>query len=161
MAIRLEPLTDEDIRSILADRPADAAWAPDYPTEGDVRVATRLRDGSTDFPATPPPWDRCRVVDVDSGLTIGGIGFHRVPDDDGVVEIGYGIATSFQGRGAATQAVSALIDVAVRGGARVVVAGTDADNLASQRVLEKNGFRRTADDGSELRWALRLPHSTP
>jgi RimJ/RimL family protein N-acetyltransferase len=49
-----------------------------------------------------------------------------------------------------------VIEVARRRGAPAVVAETDPDNLASQRVLEKNGFVRTPADGEALRWRLPL-----
>ncbi len=101
------------------------------------------------------------MLEAASGLAIGGIGFHRAPGDDGTVEIGYSIAASRQGRGLATMAVRAIIDIAAAGGALRLVAGTDPDNPASQRVLEKCGFARTEDDGAELRWELRLPDPEP
>ncbi len=158
-SIRLERLTPAEVDAILGPRPTDARWADDYPTEGDVQVATWLREGSLTFPTTDSPWAPWQVVSEESDLAIGGIGFHSAPDESGTVEIGYGIAATWQGRGAATLAVAAVLAVAARGGARTVVAGTDADNPASMRVLEKCGFTRTADDGAELRWALVLPDS--
>jgi RimJ/RimL family protein N-acetyltransferase len=36
------------------------------------------------------------------------------------------------------------------------VAGTDAANIASQRVLQKAGFTRTDDDDEGTRWVLEL-----
>ena len=55
---------------------------------------------------------------------------------------------SRQGRGYATEALRAMLAMAwadprVTG----VAAGTDPGNAASQRVLEKAGFRRVAADG--------------
>ncbi len=159
--IRIEPLTVRDVEAILGPRPADAPWAAGYPTEGDVEVAGWTRDEANPFPSTDSPWAARRVIDTDSGLVIGGVGFHRAPDESGSVEIGYGIASSFRGRGAATQAVAAIVEVAAELGARRVVAGTDAPNIASQRVLERNGFVRTPDEGDELRWARVLPDPAP
>jgi RimJ/RimL family protein N-acetyltransferase len=79
----------------------------------------------------------------------------------GSVEIGYGIATEWQGRGVATSAVGTLIDMAASLGARGIVAGTDEDNVASQRVLEKCGFTQTAPVDGELRWQLDLLTESP
>jgi RimJ/RimL family protein N-acetyltransferase len=72
------------------------------------------------------------------------------------VEIGYGVAAEFWGQGVATRAVLAVLDVARENGAVSVVAGTDAANIASQRVLQKAGFTRTDDDDEGTRWVLEL-----
>ena len=45
-------------------------------------------------------------------------------------------------RGHATRAVAAMLEAARRDGVRVVLAETIVDNIASQRVLERNGFER-------------------
>jgi RimJ/RimL family protein N-acetyltransferase len=159
--IRLQALTARDIEEILGPRPAGAPWATDYPTQGDVEVAGWARDPASSFPSTDSPWCSRRVIDADSELVIGGIGFHSGPDESGTVEIGYGIAASFRGRGAATAAVAAILDIAARAGARRMVAGTEADNVASQRALERNGFVRTTDDGDEWRWEHVMPDCVP
>lgn len=81
------------------------------------------------------------MVETSSGLVLGGVGFHG-PPKGGEVEIGYGIVPSRQGRGYATEAVSTLVSLALSMPEVVgVVAATDADNVASQRVLEKTGFQ--------------------
>ena len=85
---------------------------------------------------------------------VGLCSYKRPPSPQGEVEIGYGIAASRRNRGYATRAVAAMLAHARRDPAvRVVVAGTVPDNAASQRVLERNGFKRVGecpdpDDGS-------------
>ncbi|MNV96606.1 Acetyltransferase (GNAT) family protein [compost metagenome] len=76
------------------------------------------------------------------------------------MHIGYGVAPTRQGAGAATRAIAALLALA-RGDARIsaVSAETSVDNIASQRVLERNGFLRIgervdADDGSVVCWRV-------
>ena len=55
--------------------------------------------------------------------------------------LGYWVAERVNGRGLATRAVGELIGVAFGElGLHRLEAGTLVDNLASQRVLEKNGF---------------------
>jgi [ribosomal protein S5]-alanine N-acetyltransferase len=57
--------------------------------------------------------------------------------------LGYWVAERANGRGLATKAVAELIPVAFGElGLHRLEAGTLTDNLASQRVLEKNGFER-------------------
>lgn len=73
---------------------------------------------------------------------VGGIGMHR--DGTGDAEFGYWIAKSHWGRGIATEAGRAVIDIARRA-LRLprLVAGHALDNPASGRVLSKLGFRPT------------------
>ena len=57
--------------------------------------------------------------------------------------LGYWVAEPLNGRGLATQAVGELIPIAfAEFGLHRIEAGTLVDNVASQRVLEKNGFER-------------------
>jgi len=78
--------------------------------------------------------------------------------EPGVPMIGYGTAPGEEGRGAASAAVAGVLVWA--GGEpriRAVGAETGTENLASQRVLERNGFqvvgeRVDAEDGPVLCW---------
>ncbi len=75
--------------------------------------------------------------------TIGDCGTHGPADESGSVEIGYGLAGPYRGRGFATEVVAALTQsLAGRPGVKRVLARTAPDNVASWRVLEKVGFRR-------------------
>ena len=71
-------------------------------------------------------------------------------NDDGSVEIGYGISAKYQGCGYATEAVDAMVSWALRQSeVRRVDAETEPDNKASQRVLEKCGFIPAGTTGEE------------
>jgi len=61
----------------------------------------------------------------------------------GAVEMGYWIARPFWGRGFATEACAALIDIARALGLRQLEASHFIDNPASARVLDKLGFEST------------------
>lgn len=102
---------------------------------------------------------------VASGEVVGLCGFKAVPDK-GVAEIGYGIAASRRKQGHATRAVAALILQASRdpeiGALR---AETAIANIASQRVLERNGFvksgtRNDPEDGDLIVWSRSLRDPT-
>lgn len=77
----------------------------------------------------------------DDGEFVGKGGLHTIDWRVPKLEIGYWIRTSCAGRGYATEATGALVEFA-RGalGARRVEIGCDAQNRASRRVAEKNGF---------------------
>lgn len=87
------------------------------------------------------------------GVVVGSASFKGGPDARGVVEIGYGVAPAFRGRGVATEAAIALTGLALADPAvGAVVATTDPRNGSSMRVLEKAGFVRTGKDGELLAW---------
>jgi len=97
------------------------------------------------------------VVDPSARVVVGTVGFKGPPDDNGVVEIAYGIAPGFQNRGYATEAAAAGVEFAFGHGARCVRAHTRPGPNASTRVLEKCGFRCLGDavdpdDGLVWRW---------
>jgi RimJ/RimL family protein N-acetyltransferase len=96
---------------------------------------------------------------VDNRL-VGYGGLKGVPDECGMVEIGYGIAPAYQNRGLATEAAQALIDYAF---SHPQVKTVDAHTLAvtnpSTRVLEKVGMQYTGtlddpDHGAVWHWRL-------
>lgn len=138
----LVPLDDDARAAIREGRGEGRAWAEGYPTSGDLDVAR--------IPAAAEPWTQYAIVERASGRTVGGVGFHREPID-GAVEIGYGLAPVARGRGIATEAVRALLDVARAHGV-TVVADTDDGNVASERVLERCGFVRVRHGDGVTIW---------
>ncbi len=96
---------------------------------------------------------------VENEEIVGLCSLTRVPSD-GVIDIGYGIAPSRQGRGHARGAVAAIVAWA-RTEPRVtaVTAETSVQNRPSQCVLERNGFLRTGErtdteDGDLICWKV-------
>ncbi|MGO8037406.1 GNAT family N-acetyltransferase [Rhizobium leguminosarum] len=125
----------------------DSAIAPPEILEMLSRLAT---DIGANF--SPSAW-----MIVEDGEIVGLCSVVRVPQD-GNIHIGYGLAPSRQGRGCTTRAIGQLLEWA-RHDPRValVSAETGVDNIASQRVLERNGFIRIgeridADDGPLICW---------
>src|SRR5205085_8211638 len=72
-------------------------------------------------------------------LLVGACGLGRRPS--GSVELGYWIARPFWGRDLATEACSALVDIARTLGLLSLEGSHFVDNPASGRVLEKLGFK--------------------
>ena len=100
-------------------------------------------------------WYALRKAEGDTPRTlIGAGGFMGPPDAAGTAEIGYSIAADWRGQGLATELVGGLVQqAAATGMVRRLLAHTDADNLASQKVLLANGFR---PDGSVEDGRLRF-----
>lgn len=89
-----------------------------------------------------PGWGVFVLTDAATGTALGSIGFHGPPDAEGFVEIGYDLSPSARGAGWATDATRLLAGwAAARPEVRTVCALTEPENVASQRVLERAGFR--------------------
>ena len=88
-----------------------------------------------------------------------GWGGFKGPPQDGVLELGYEIAEARAGRGLATAAARAMAGEAFAEGAvRALIAHTLPERNASNRVLEKAGFRfdgEAEEDGVRV-WRFRL-----
>jgi RimJ/RimL family protein N-acetyltransferase len=109
--------------------------------------------------AGPDPWTLgFVVVHREEERVIGTAAFKGPPSDDGVVEIAYGIAPSYEGRGYATEAAKALVAFALeRVDVTSIRAHTKPENNASGRVLSKSGFHHVGEvedpeDGRVWRW---------
>lgn len=81
------------------------------------------------------------------------IGFKGVPDDQGEVEIGYGIDPDYRRKGYTTEAAGTLIEWALQQpSCLAVTAWSDKDNHASARVLEKVGMTVSKETAAQFRW---------
>jgi RimJ/RimL family protein N-acetyltransferase len=150
---------------------------------GDASVAARRLDaavpeGWTDtIPArerleqlaadpSEQPWLVRAVVRRAPRRVVGNVGFHGPPDDEGRVEIGYGIVASQRRQGYAREAIAGLTDWAFgTGEARVCVASVSPRNAASLAFARSLGFRQVGEqidelDGLELVFERVLPLET-
>lgn len=94
------------------------------------------------------------IVLRETNRRIGGCGYRIAARDGGRGEIGYMLEPASHGFGFATEAVEALVWFAFMWrGARRVEAAVFPGNIASRRVLEKNGFvlECTAESGGQKR----------
>lgn len=87
------------------------------------------------------------LYEIDSGACVGGCGLHRTKTPH-QVEIGYWIHADHQSRGYATEATSALVDVALTAMDWVeeVRIRMDVANTGSARVPAKLGFQMIAEE---------------
>lgn len=155
--LRLETLSRHEVAAIRDGAREGRAWADDYPTEGDLVVAAVISEAG-EFYAEAAVLGVYQVRDAETGLAVGGIGFLSAARD-GEAEVGYGLAESARGRGLATEALQAVVQLAHDEGVPAVVALTDPANAPSHRVLQRCGFVRdgveTSDEGEMQRWVHR------
>jgi ribosomal-protein-alanine N-acetyltransferase len=101
------------------------------------------------------------MIEVETNAVVGDIGFLRPPDAAGEIEVGYSVVPSRRRRGYATEALRALVAWAFdQPRVTAILAGTDQDNAASQRVLRSAGFDVTEATPAEIRWRLEPQEPT-
>lgn len=99
----------------------------------------------------PGHWTQIGIADPSTGRLLGDIGVF-LDQDSRYAEVGFTLARHAQGRGVATAAVRAAIDL-IFAATRVdrVFGITDARNSASFRLLERVGMRRTETTNAVFR----------
>jgi RimJ/RimL family protein N-acetyltransferase len=71
------------------------------------------------------------------------------------IEIGYGTYDAYQGRGIMSEAVGGMIKwLKQQPAITSIIATTNQDNLASFKILARNGFTRGAEINSIIHWIL-------
>lgn len=76
-------------------------------------------------------------------VVVGSADFKNLPNKNGEVEIGYGLGKMFEHKGYMTEAVKAICEFAVmQSNVFNVIAETEAEGFASQRILERCGFKK-------------------
>jgi RimJ/RimL family protein N-acetyltransferase len=143
--LSLHAVDEPEARRIRDRAPGpDAAWADDYPFEGDLAALGGLLRAAEEH-GEQRPFGYYQIRRLSDGVAIGGIGFKGRPDG-GVVEIGYGMAPSARGHGYASEAVEAIVELAAGLGVTTIRADTEPDNAASRRTLERAGFHQIEGD---------------
>jgi RimJ/RimL family protein N-acetyltransferase len=96
------------------------------------------------------PWAARLLLLKPTLQTIGHIRFHSRPIGD-AVELGYAVFTPWRRQGYATEAAQgAMRWAAAQHGVRRFIASVRPDNLPSQRVVAKLGFRKVGQQLDEI-----------
>ena len=96
------------------------------------------------------------VTLAEDGRIVGDCGTFGPPDENGSVEIGYGLAAPFRGRGYGTQAVRALVDwLLAHPDVRTVTASVEVGNEPSRRLLQSLHFTLASE--SDGHWHFERP----
>lgn len=145
-------------RLILREFTADD-WAATHAYQQDPRYLRFYdRDGVTEQQAQafvymfilwqgeqPRSKAQLAITLADTGELIGNVGLRRDSGSDPVADMGYELAPAHWGRGYATEAARAMIDMGFgTWGVERIHAHCVAENVASTRVLLKAGLRQEA-----------------
>lgn len=97
------------------------------------------------------------LIKEDSGTIVGRINLVDIDPINGTAHVGYRIGEAFTQKGIANEALRLLVNLAPEMNVTQIHAKTTSDNIASQKVLVKNGFERissneenSADTGQKL-----------
>ena len=95
-------------------------------------------------------WRAHFIVDNETGIAVGHAGFHGVPDENGLVEIGYSIEPCARRRGYGRATVAALLArCASEPAVHTVRASISPDNAASLATIAGFGFTRVGEQIDE------------
>src|SRR5436190_7847158 len=161
-------------RSVIEDAEAISAYRSDpavHRMQGWERtdpegVRTEIEEMGGRRPGEPGGWVQFTVEDAAEGALVGDVGLSPADGEPGVIKVGYTVDPRFQGRGYATEAVSALVDYSFGTlDADVVRAYAGAENAPSIRVMEKVGMRLIerfhGSDGQETWTGVRYEVDRP
>ena len=86
------------------------------------------------------------AISKDENRMVADLCFYGEPNTDGEIEIGYGTYNDCQNRGFMTEIVGGIVKwVETQIGISSIIASTDKTNVASFKVLEKNGFVKVGE----------------
>ena len=163
LRLTLKPLTydqllkyircDHSLESELGLNPSDRSIEPALVEALEQTILPHVADPARNY-LFNTLWT---AIDRDAQQMVGDLCFVGEPNEAGEVEIGYGTYPEFQGQGYMTEMVNGMVAWAkTQPGVRAIIASTDATNVASYRVLQKNNFVQTGDGDGVLKWLRKL-----
>jgi ribosomal-protein-alanine N-acetyltransferase len=84
------------------------------------------------------------------GLILGRMNLVDIEKSEGLGHIGYRVGKAYTGKGIANKALKLLLETTSKLGLKQISAKTTTNNIASQKVLEKNGFKYIAKGNEEF-----------
>ena len=101
----------------------------------------------------PSGFEFWMIVNKETHVIIGDIGFHGQPDENGVVEIGFGFVENERQKGYGFEATQGIMMwLAKHPKVKMVKADCLIDNVGSKRILEKIGMREVTRNEDYIFW---------
>jgi RimJ/RimL family protein N-acetyltransferase len=144
--LRARAFTWGDVEAFVAYR-ADPevaryqSWS-DYTVERGRAFVESLQEAT---PGVPGEWYQVALEDKASGVLVGDLALHVDAQEPRQAEVGFTLAADHQGKGYATESLTAFLGWAFEAfDLHRVIAVTDARNAPAAAVLERVGLRREA-----------------
>lgn len=157
--LELHALNSEQMRLWLNDIPAlerqlNCSYKAE-PIEGFFRKIVEGQAVLTEENASEYYWHSFWfLIRRSDRVVVGSADFKAGPNENGEVEIGYGLGKEFEGNGYMTEAVRAMCAWAkAQSVVSRIVAETDLDNIPSQNILKRCGFTETRR-GDSVWWRV-------
>jgi RimJ/RimL family protein N-acetyltransferase len=151
--LRLVRMSVDQAAALVEGGPIGLPYGPGWPhadTFDGVRMAVSAGD-----PAALPWLVLWRETATDEEVVVGDVGCKGSPTTEGEIEIGYGLAAPYRGRGIGTRVVRAYVEwLRTQPDVAVITAETELGNLASRRLLERLGFTLASDENSAAWYEL-------
>ncbi|MRX74345.1 GNAT family N-acetyltransferase [Bacillus lacus] len=90
------------------------------------------------------------LIKDENGLILGRMNLVDIDKTSHSGFIGYRVGESYTGKGVANKALKLLLETHNRQGIKHILAKTTTNNIPSQKVLEKNGFKHISTGNEEL-----------
>ena len=103
----------------------------------------------------PSGFESWMIVDRSTNLLIGDIGFKGIPNEDGKIDLGYGIIENERRKGFAYEAATGILQWAFnQKNVRVITASCLISNIASQKILSLLNFSIVKKENEMIYWRL-------
>ena len=119
----------------------------------------KIRKRLVDHPEEYPLAVDYLIIIKNIKTIIGTVYFKSLPVN-GISEIGYGMSPQYEGNGYMSEAVTCMLNYGKRNGITKVVADTTVNNVKSQNLFKRNGFKLTKTEGNILFFELMLNNET-
>jgi RimJ/RimL family protein N-acetyltransferase len=156
----LRRLSTDDLAEFQAYRHDEelARYQGWLPTSDEQAAAFLAEMSAAPFPSLGN-WVQFGIAEPERQRLIGDIGVF-LGRDATFAEIGFTLARSAQGRGVATAAIRAVIELIFEcSAAQRVIGVTDARNLPSMRLMERVGMRMTETNQAVFRGEACVEHT--
>jgi RimJ/RimL family protein N-acetyltransferase len=154
-SVRIVHLSPEALAALAAGDLAGAVELTGLPltpyTISDERIGV-WRRRATQVVETPEdlPWVTGVLVDDETDAVVGAAGYHAAPDENGMVEVGYGVDPSYRRRGYARAALLFMIDRARSDpSVQVFRVTVSPDNAASLGLVAQLPFVEVGEQWDE------------
>ena len=135
----------QDILSESVTQSLPPEWQGPYSTaRADQWIDQRDKEGVT-----------LLVINKESAKAIGLVILFE-PETSGEFRLGYMLAESAWGKGYASELIGGFVDWCKNNAVQSVVGGVERNNIASRRVLEKNGFIEVTEAGGSGEQLFRI-----
>jgi len=162
----LMPMTLSMIHALLHGRKEvfeahGISFHKDWPRQDTLDVLEFLKDVMKNAEEASG-FDVWMVIRKDGMLVVGDAGFKGAPDENGRIEIGFGLVEEVQKQGYGYEVAQALLDWASRQeNVRVIAADSLLYNIGSMKVLTRCGMKEIRRDDVHIYWEKSVKEHEP